>query len=212
MFRPNLLQRILSQTNNAIKRRPVFWAVSLAALEGMFSDGFTQRVIERKNESDFQWYRLKTFGLFNIYVASVDYFVVNTLLPKIFPTPGIVAVIGKVFLFEFASIPFYYFPVFYYVRQALHDGNNFSWQSFQVGLQHYQQNYKHDLLSMWAVWIPTSTVAFTVVPKHLILPFFICVDLCWLIGLSLYRGDVDKIKHKGSDHELESMHGNTEID
>ena len=191
----NLLRRLLANTNAAFKRRPVIYGLSLAAVEGMISDGFTQNVIEGRSGDRFQWYRLKTFGVFNIYVAGFDYAVINKFLPKVFPVYSWKSVLGKIFVYEVLFAPIYYFPGFYYVRQSLHD-NHFGFDSFKTGLKHYKQNYKADLPTMWAVWIPVTAVVFTVMPPHLVLPFMVGADLCWLLGLSFYRGDIGKSRAK----------------
>ena len=196
------LKKRISTINNALKRHPVLFGLSLAALEGIIADSFTQRILEQKKTfSEFQWDRLKTFGIFNIYVGSMDYFFINKLMPKIFGIrQGLKIMIGKLLIYEVTLAPIYYFPVFYYVQQSIHD-NDFSFISFERGLNHFAQNYKSDILSMWGVWIPASAIVFGgVIPKHLILPFFSAVDICWLIGVSLYRGDINKYNSTEHTH------------
>jgi len=166
-------------------------------MEGMFSDYFTQSVIERK--TDLQWYRLKTFACFNSVIMSIDYAIINKFLPTIIHRTGLLAVAQKVLIYEVILAPLWYFPIFYYVQQALHDQNNFSLQSFKIGLQHYRQNYKNDISAMWSVWVPACFMIFGLAPKHLVLPFMVCVDVSWLVGLSLYRGDIHKI-YPGADN------------
>ena len=182
--------RILCDINNAIARRPLFWGLSLCAVEAMTADAFTQRVLEKKTE--FQWYRLQTFGIFNTCEGGVDYFMINRFLPWLFreiPEHSIKAIIGKTIVYEILAAPTYYFPIFYYVRQSLHD-RDFSYHSFQRGMAHFRINYRRDIPAHWAIWVPVALITFSVIPKHLAIPWMVSCDLCWLLGLSFYRGDI----------------------
>ena len=181
--------RIISKIDTAFARRPVVLGLALCAVEAMVADAFTQLTLE---STEFSFHRWQTFGIFNTCEGSIDYFMVNKFLPRlfsIFPERSITAIIGKTIVYEVIAAPIYYFPIFYYVRQSLHDGN-FSFHSFERGMAHFRQNIRSDISSHWMVWIPVALVTFSVVPKHLALPWMVSCDLCWLLGLSFYRGDI----------------------
>eukprot|EP01083_Nonionella_stella_P059753 156425_1 len=190
-----LSNRFIVGLNNAFKKHPVICGVSLGAMEGMFADTFTQCILEKKKGDEFEMYRVKTFGVFNTFVYSMDYMMLNKLVPTMFSRvkSGIrIHPIGSVLaqsMMYVSLLGMYYFTPFYYIQQAIHS-NDYSFDSFKIGWAHFKENYKNDMFSLLAVWVPAACVVFSATPKHLVLPFIVCVDICWLIGLSLYRGDI----------------------
>lgn len=51
-----------------------------------------------------------------------------------------------------------------------------------------------NLKALWAVWVPSQLINFSVVPLHLRVPFVAFVSFTWCVILSLMRGDLEPSK------------------
>jgi len=194
---------VLSRANAFMARNPWLSGVAITSAKNTSADWFVQKYIEKRETYDarrglvFFW-----FGFF--YQGSCQYFIFNHVMEYFWPTriQTLRQAFYKTALANFVCDPLFFFPTFYYMREALNTGD-WSHASFVAGLMKYKVNCVNDWINAWRMWIPAFGVTFFVMPIHLRIPWISFVSFSYVIVLSITRGDwqvdVDKkpMKTKG---------------
>ena len=105
------------------------------------------------------------------------YFDIVTTLEQFSPTEPMIAA-GKVFLNQFAVIPFVYMPSFFALTGALAGLN------VNESLARAQSLYIPLLKRNWLFWIPMQFLQFLCIPAEFQIPFLSAASLVWTVILS----------------------------
>lgn len=105
------------------------------------------------------------------------YFDIVTTLERFSPTEPMIAA-GKVFLNQFAVIPFVYMPSFFALTGAL------AGLSVNESLARAQSLYFPLLKRNWLFWIPMQFLQFLCIPAEFQIPFLSAASLVWTVILS----------------------------
>jgi len=182
---PLVLQRI----NSIMARHPWLSAVTITSTKTTAADWIVQTYIEKRETYDRR--RGLVFFCFGfIYQGSCQYFMFNHIMEHFWPTKNQTfrAALYKVGLANIICDPMFFFPTFYYMREALNT-DDWSRASFYVGLNNYKANCFTDWYNSWKIWIPGFGVTFFIMPKHLRLPWMSLLSFVYCIILSITRGD-----------------------
>jgi protein Mpv17 len=181
-----------SKVLELLKRRPLLVSLVSNTLKTAGADIFTQKFVEQKETLDTK--RLAVFSTFGFaYLGGWQYLLFNKCFVRLetFLAVKNIGTITKSTILTGLDMcvhtPLVYFPSFYLIKGCI-DNKNAS-----CSMKDYKANFKHDMLSMWQVWIPAQLVNFSLVPLHLRMPYVTCVSFAWTVILSMMRGDH---KHK----------------
>ena len=78
--------------------------------------------------------------------------------------------------------PFVYFPAFYLLKGAAEG------RPAGASLAACRAELWDNCKALWMIWVPAQTVNFTVVPRHLRIPYVAGVSFVWTVVLSVSRG------------------------
>lgn len=182
---------------------PLAFGIVFSGFKTSFSDLLVQKLIERRENVD--WRRNMAFATFGfVYLGGVQYAIYVSLFSRLFPnaasfatkplaqkirdTKGILAMVAQVFLDQCVHHPLMYFPAFYMTREIVMSTSTNDLPDFHRCLQEYRRNIREDMMALWKVWVPATTLNFTFMPMHLRIPFVAGVSLLWTGILSTMRG------------------------
>eukprot|EP00878_Enallax_costatus_P017191 GHUV01018048.1.p1 GENE.GHUV01018048.1~~GHUV01018048.1.p1 ORF type:complete len:164 (+),score=53.53 GHUV01018048.1:1038-1529(+) len=86
------------------------------------------------------------------------------------------------------SHPFCYFPVFYGMKGYVEG------RSPASIYEKYRADLWENCKALWTIWVPAQLVNFSVVPRHLRIPFVAGVSFAWTVIISVMRGALDGTK------------------
>lgn len=180
---------VFRRINAAMARHPWVSAVTITSAKTTAADCFVQLYIENREVYDRR--RGLVFFCFGfIYQGSCQYFMFNKVFEWISPTKTqtMRAALSKVGAANLICDPCFFFPTFYYLREALNT-DDFTRRSFWNGLSRYKVNYLWDWTYSWSLWIPGHAVTFFVMPTHLRLPWMSLLSFLYCVIVSVTRGD-----------------------
>lgn len=181
------------------KSRPFAFGMGYSLLKTAGCDLMVQKVVEKREQID--WKRnlaFASFGLF--YLGGVQYVIYVPVFSRIFPNAasfaaksvaekvrdgkGIRDLIAQVFLDQGVHHPLMYFPVFYMIKDFVTSDKPDPVRA----VKQYQGNMKEDLIALWKVWIPSTTLNFALMPMWARIPWVASTSLIWTCILSAMRG------------------------
>jgi len=180
---------VLSRANAFMARNPWLSGVAITCAKNVSADWIVQKFIENRETYDGRrGLVFLCFGFF--YQGSCQYFMFNHIMEHFWPTriQTLRQAFYKTALANLVCDPFFFFPTFYYMREALNT-DDWSHASFIAGLMKYKVNCVNDWINAWRMWIPGFGVAFFVMPPHMRLPWISFVSFSYVIVLSVTRGD-----------------------
>ncbi|KAF6260930.1 hypothetical protein COO60DRAFT_1504019 [Scenedesmus sp. NREL 46B-D3] len=178
--------------NEVAQRYPFGTGVVTTVVKTSAADLFAQKVIEKREEMDFKRHGVFiTFGLF--YLAGFQYYLYNHLFVRW--CAGMTAALGhkgsapiKTFIDQAIHHPFFYFPVFYSMKGYVEG------RSPAEIFERYRNELWENCKALWTIWVPAQMVNFSVVPRHLRIPFVAGVSFAWTVVISVMRGALDSGK------------------
>lgn len=122
----------------------------------------------------------------------------NKLFERLWPGRTLKNNVCKILASNLISDPVFFFPTFYTFREVC-NADALGPAQVADGLTKYSYNYWNDWLNSWTVWGPGYTVAYTVVPPHLRMPFIASVSFSYVCLLSSTRGSYEPPPPSGDD-------------
>lgn len=177
------------QYNEVAQRYPFGTGVVTTVVKTSAADLFAQKVLEKREDVDWKRHGVFiTFGL--VYLGGFQYYLYNHLFVRW--CAGMTAVLGhkgsapiKTFIDQAIHHPFCYFPVFYGMKGYV-EGRSPS------GIyEKYRAELWENCKALWTIWVPAQLVNFSVVPRHLRIPFVAGVSFAWTVIISVMRGALD---------------------
>jgi len=153
------------------------------------ADLFAQKVVEKKEDTDWRRNALFTFWGF-AYLGCFQYYLYNTVFVRMCaPLTSVVGHYGsapvKTFIDQCLHHPFVYFPAFYLLKGVAED------RPLASSYVKYKEDLWENCKALWALWVPAQLVNFALVPRHLRIPFVAGVSFFWTVILSSLRGKLD---------------------
>jgi len=154
------------------------------------ADAFAQLVVEKKEKLD--WRRNAMFTVFGFtYLGGWQYYLYNVKFVQWCPL--ITRVSGhfgpaplKVIIDQFIHHPLMYFPVFYSLKASVEG------RPWLTGPDSAMSRYRAECFdcwkACWSIWIPAQLINFTLVPRHLRIPFVALTSFAWTVTLSVMQG------------------------
>lgn len=175
--------------NNTAKKHPFTCGVVTSGVKTSAADIFAQKVIERRDEID--WNRHAVFCAFGFtYLGAFQYWLYNIKFTQM--CGPITARFGhkltapvKVFLDQFIHHPFCYFPVFFTLKTLVQG------KPLSAAVDKYRSDVWESCKALWSVWVPAQLVNFAFVPRHMRIPMVAGVSFAWCIILSVMQGKLD---------------------
>mmetsp|Transcript_23224 Transcript_23224/g.32427 ORF Transcript_23224/g.32427 Transcript_23224/m.32427 type:complete len:197 (-) Transcript_23224:4-594(-) len=191
---------IFSRLNAVAKRFPVVFGGATLGSRYVVGDVFTQMAIEKAEVKDYSPRRSLCFGVFGFIMGSGPlYWWFVKFLPNQFTSlPRWPAIVSRSLTDCWTLMPFFYFPVFYQVKEAVFwDGKSPVEQIPRTAWAKYRHGFLDDLKSTTQVCFPMNLILFSSVPDHLRVPAMSALGMIWVLTLSTRRG-----KHKTLEEQL----------
>mmetsp|Transcript_11575 Transcript_11575/g.18545 ORF Transcript_11575/g.18545 Transcript_11575/m.18545 type:complete len:137 (-) Transcript_11575:333-743(-) len=111
-------------------------------------------------------------------------------LPKRFlGLPKWQAVVARSVTDAWTLMPFFYFPIFYQVKEAIFwDGKTPLSEVPKIAARKYIDGFVPDIISSTQVCVPINIVLFSSVPSHFRVPALSLFGFIWILTLSSRRG------------------------
>lgn len=178
--------------NEVAQRYPFGTGVVTTVVKTSAADLFAQKVIEKREEVDWKRHGVFiSFGLF--YLGGFQYYLYNHLFVRW--CAGMTAALGhkgsapiKTFIDQAIHHPFFYFPVFYSLKGYVEGA------APADIFQRYRNELWENCKALWTIWVPAQLVNFSVVPRHMRIPFVAGVSFAWTVIISVMRGALDSGK------------------
>lgn len=185
----NILKAPLRSYNEVAQRYPFETGVVTTVVKTSAADLFAQKVIEGRDQVDWKRHSVfVTFGFF--YLGGFQYYLYNHLFVKW--CAGMTAALGhkgsapiKTFIDQAIHHPFFYFPVFYGLKGYVEG------RSPTAIYEKYRAELWDNCKALWTIWVPAQLVNFSVVPRHLRIPFVAGVSFAWTVVISVMRGALE---------------------
>lgn len=190
------------------ERRPRLFNVMVATLKTWLAD-FVVQMSERSNAQHGSWQfdtrRSAAFAAFGfIYVGLVQWVIYVSIFTFFCPHAiefanepmtikyhdgrGQTDLLKQVFLDNFVVDTFFYFPLFYIIKEAMRVGiAHFGFLTVRNALCRYRENFKTDNIACWSIWVPTDIFIFSA-PMWARMPSDHLVSFFWTMVLSHMRG------------------------
>ncbi len=97
----------------------------------------------------------------------------------------------QVFLDQALHHPLIYFPTFFTLKAAV------SGKPLSTAVAKYRTEIWDSTKALWAVWVPAQLVNFSLVPRHMRIPFVSAVSFGWCVILSTMQSRFDGAKGGG---------------
>lgn len=180
----------------------MIFGCTLSCLKTSGSDYVTQRWVEGKQEIDKKRNLVFfTWGL--LYLGGVQYFLyckvfaqrlfpsaaafaAKPLAEKVADRAGQVTVVKQVVLDQFVHHPFFFFPLFYQVKEFIEGGRPAD------GLRNCMRNWKEDCITLWTIWVPVQIFNMSFCPLWLRIPCISVVSAGYTCVISYMRGGREK--------------------
>uniref|UniRef100_A0A7S4E0U7 Uncharacterized protein n=1 Tax=Lotharella globosa TaxID=91324 RepID=A0A7S4E0U7_9EUKA len=170
----------------------------------LVGDTFTQMVIERVDRKDYSPRRSVCFMVFgSIMGAGPMTWWFARFLPTCYTSlPRWPAIVARSLTDCWTLMPFFYFPIFYQVKEAVHWDGVMPMQKIPVvAWEKYKTGFFSDLKSTTQVCFPMNMILFSSVPDHVRVPAMSVLGFVWVLSLSMRRGkqqtleEIDGAKH-----------------
>eukprot|EP00210_Caulerpa_lentillifera_P004291 g4094.t1 len=181
--------RLATWYNQVAASEPFKTAVLTSFIKTGAADVFAQKVVEKRETID--WQRNAVYSVFGfIYLGMFQYYLYNIKFAKW--CKGIVDNFGrvgmpvvKVGLDQFVHHPFVYFPVFFITKSLV------SGKGFEDAYTKYKLEIWESCKALWGIWLPAQLVNFSMVPRHLRVPYVAAVSFGWTTVLSVMQARFD---------------------
>eukprot|EP00775_Hariotina_reticulata_P003648 gene3648-3909_t len=168
--------------NEVAQKYPFQTGVITTVVKTSAADMFAQKVIEKREEMDWKRHGVfLTFGL--VYLGGFQYYLYNHLFVKW--CAGMTAALGhkgaapiKTLIDQGIHHPFFYFPVFYGMKGYVEG------RAPSAIYERYRAELWDNCKALWTIWVPAQLVNFSVVPRHLRIPFVAGVSFAWTVIIS----------------------------
>ena len=196
-----VLQRLASLP----REQPLLFGVGVTSVKTAAADVLTQRAALRRRWSDLDWSRACVFAVYGaLYLGGVQHFLFVHLYPRLLPLAsrfaaapfaaklrdprGLASVLAQVACDQGLHWPLSAIPCFYLVKGL---GER---EPLAASLSALRTNWRADVLTCWAFWLPADFVSFGVLPLHLQVPFAAAVSFVYTAVVSFRRGE--RLKHE----------------
>jgi len=183
---------VLSRMSAVARRFPMLVGGCTLGTRYLIGDGITQTVIEGKKWKDCSLRRSVCFGIFgSIIGAGPLYWWFVTFLPKQYTfLPKWPAIFARSLTDAWVFMPFFYFPVFYQVKELVFwDGTRSIKEIPAIAAQKYRDGFVADTVSATKVCTPINMILFShLVPGYLRIPALSAFGMVWVLTLSVRRG------------------------
>eukprot|EP00470_Lotharella_oceanica_P007839 CAMPEP_0170185368 /NCGR_PEP_ID=MMETSP0040_2-20121228/36386_1 /TAXON_ID=641309 /ORGANISM="Lotharella oceanica, Strain CCMP622" /LENGTH=163 /DNA_ID=CAMNT_0010431753 /DNA_START=165 /DNA_END=656 /DNA_ORIENTATION=+ len=120
----------------------------------------------------------------------------SKFLPSCYTTlPRWQAVIARSVTDTWGFMPFFYFPIFYQVKEAVHwNGLAPAQEVPQIAWRKYKEGFLSDLKSTTGICLPINIILFSRVADHVRVPALAAMGFVWVLALSIRRGKQQEVE------------------
>mmetsp|Transcript_14038 Transcript_14038/g.19492 ORF Transcript_14038/g.19492 Transcript_14038/m.19492 type:complete len:138 (+) Transcript_14038:97-510(+) len=108
------------------------------------------------------------------------------------------AVLARSVTDAWTLMPFFYFPIFYQVKEAIFwDGKTPILEVPRIAFRKYIDGFIPDIISTTQVCVPLNMILFSSIPGHVRIPALSLFGFIWILTLSSRRGaheNIEKVK------------------
>lgn len=185
-----------------VKRNPIKMGAMTLGTRYSLGDIFTQTVIEGADWKSYDLRRTATFATFGTIMGGGPlYWWFAKFLPSSFTKMGYYpAVATRCFTDVWTLMPYFYFPIFYQVKEVVNWNGQFPFSDIpRRALKKYYAGFKSDVNSTMQVCIPMNIILFTLAKDHFRVPLMSVLGMVWVLTLSSRRGKVESEDETDSD-------------
>ena len=192
-------QSLLVGLGRVAEAHPFVFGSSLTCIKTVCSDVVVQTQVEKRASPDLR--RAGIFALYGfLYLGAVQYGLWSRVYPSLFPRVeafaalpvrakladrrGAVQLAGQILVDQGLHWPLSAIPAFYFCKMVGETGRARSLDFLRA----YRANWRSDVATCWAIWVPAEAITFGTLPIAYQVPFAALVSFGYTALVSFRRG------------------------